>query len=163
MASNDNELITPPGQISALTRISKNKFSCSCGRFLVRGEFEPVLCSANIANHGHMTGWAYLHDYEMELINLLRPLNWQKKCMAYVKHEINEENMRILNEDVDRLRIHPAQLSDAAVIANEYEGKVNPYRERSSIESLYSGSGDSLASEVSEDVADHLDPEWEDL
>ncbi|KAL4168290.1 hypothetical protein KRP22_011692 [Phytophthora ramorum] len=83
--------------------------------------------------------------------------------MTYGKHEINEENMRILNEDVDRLRIHPAQLSDATAIANEDEGKVNPYRERSSIDSLYSGSGDSLASEVSEDVADHLDHEWEDL
>jgi hypothetical protein len=107
------------------------------------------------ANHDHMTGWAFLHDYEMELINLLRPLNLQKKCMAYVKLEINAEDMRRLNEDVAEMSVRPAPLPDVEVA----EDDATPYRE-----SFGSSSGDSITSAVSENVADYLSgAEWDDL
>jgi hypothetical protein len=163
MASPNNEPSTPCGQIYAYCRIPKGRLPCSCcPTYTVRGAFAPAQCHRCLAdmamtnaNHDHMTGWAFLHDYEMELINLLRPLNLQKKCMAYVKLEINAEDMRRLNEDVAEMSVRPAPLPDVEVA----EDDATPYRE-----SFGSSSGDSITSAVSENVADYLSgAEWDDL
>jgi hypothetical protein len=179
MAEND-EPPTPRGQIYAYSKIPKGRLLCGlcqrttvrsvfapvlcglCQRTTVRGVFAPVLCHGCTAamamandNHGHMTGWAFLHDYEMELLNLLRPLNLQKKCLAYVKLEINAEKMRRLNEDVAGMSVRPEPLPDVEVA----EDDAAPYRE-----SFGSSSGDSIGSAVSEDVAEYLSgDEWADL
>jgi hypothetical protein len=163
MAEND-EPPTPRGQIYAYSKIPKGRLPCSnCSTFTVRGVFAPALCHSctatmamTDANHGrHMTGWAFLHDYEIELLNLLRPLNLQKKCLAYVKLEINAENMRRLNEDVAGMSVRPEPLPDVEVA----EDDAAPYRE-----SFGSSSGDSIGSAVSEDAAEYLSgDEWADL
>jgi hypothetical protein len=95
----------PAGRLYPASHVPKikTKVECSdCGNFLVRGLFPPVYCHNCRNNQGPISGWAFFHRTEMELINLLREHGHVSACLAFVKHELNEARMRALNADVER-------------------------------------------------------------
>jgi hypothetical protein len=93
----------PAGRLYPVSHIPKTKVECSgCGNVLVRGLFPPVYCHNCRNNQEPISGFAFFHRTEMELINLLREHGHVSACLAFVKHEINEARMRTLNADVER-------------------------------------------------------------
>jgi hypothetical protein len=95
----------PAGRLYPASHVPKikTKVECSdCGNFLVRGLFPPVYCHNCRNNQEPISGWAFFHRTEMDLINLLREHGHVSACLAFVKHEINDAWMRALNADVER-------------------------------------------------------------
>jgi hypothetical protein len=170
--NNNNNPIppTPPGQLYPRSQIPNDKLVCAgCKNTMVVGQFQPIycwICSSKRCYQNHVTGWIYVHDYELELLNLLRPMSLQHLAISRIKHDMNEEIMRRLNIDE---RSAPIQHATPAITENATTGNMigwideekppAPYREHESD----SDSGDSFSSKVSADVCHYLNDEWDEL